>query len=214
VEAAILPLEGVWVHTDVSSGLAELVGCQTARACTRAEDGTNWLAARNSTVVANRQALAAECGDGFKGFMCGVCASGFEKVAGECVACNGYDISRLMSAFLFLMVMALLLFHQSTKPVVSATEVRQLWNRVDTHAEGRLGSEGIAAVMAHLGVHLSPGALAETIGAMGVDRDGFVSVDSFVLEQRAKAPTQAVQIGFDCIVGLHYQSSTLSHEIH
>ena len=193
VEAAILPLEGVWVHADAASGRAELVGCQTARACTAAANGTAWLAARNASaaVVAGRRRLAAECGDGFGGFLCGACADGFEKVDGECVECDGYDAGRLLSALLVLLVQALWLLQQSTKPVVSANEVRHLWSRVDTHERGRLRAEGVAAVLAHLGAHLSPAALADAMTEMGVDKNGFVSVDSFLLEQRAKAPTQA-----------------------
>jgi hypothetical protein len=134
--AFIAPLDGVWIHTG-PSGVAEQLACQTAPlrdgtartgACEGLQPEDNATAWRTGQTKPDQ--LAAICGEGYTGFLCGQCTDGFKKLAGECLQCLYFNWVALLQALALNSAVALFLLHKSMKPVVSRVELPLIWNKV------------------------------------------------------------------------------------
>jgi Ca2+-binding EF-hand superfamily protein len=188
-QSVVVPLPGIWTH--IHAGDVELLGCQSADACVTATNVTAWLAGSAVAAVKNRRHLAAQCGDGYTGFLCGECDDGFEKIDGKCIVCAAFDMHMLTWTLFLNLGMTLFIFHKSARPVVSATEIRAIWYQVDTAREGFLDLYGIGAVLLRLGASVSATKVEKLSHEMGVDAHSRVAVGDFVRVLAKSAPSQA-----------------------
>ena len=188
IDAFLLPLNGVWIHI-TDTGLVELVPCQRAHEAER--PGACEPLPLHDTANDDRPA-AAKCGAGYEGFLCGRCTTGFEKIDGECLPCPQFDWLALVQSLVMNVGIALFLVHKSAKPVISAPEIRLIWNKVDLTETGQLDVPSVGKVLAHLGVTVSTKQLKKEAEVYGVDDSGFVQIEDFVNVESTKRPTQTL----------------------
>jgi hypothetical protein len=103
------------------------------------------------------------------------------------------------------------LLHKSTKPVVSAAQIGNIWDRVDHSRSGHLDSKGFTAVLLHIGnrnarstpakeipdrlllfigVSISDEKVQKLCIEFGVDKHGRIARADFVRIQAKAAPSQ------------------------
>jgi hypothetical protein len=190
-QAVIVPLPGIWVH--VHEGEVQLLGCQSPEACIAADNVTAWLDYSVAPAAEQRHYLAAHCGDGYGGFLCGECDDGFQKIVGKCVVCGSFDIGMLAWTLAVNLVMTLFLLHKAARPIVSATEIKAIWYQVDSSRSDFLDLEGVRAVLLLLGSSMSATKVEKLAREeIGVDAHGRVAVEDFVRVQAKRAPSQAI----------------------
>lgn len=119
VEAVVRHLPQLWVHMgdDVNkSESVTLLRCQSALACLQDPRITEIIVGDADQNVTRRLSthddwwesadlddlVGAACGDGFQqgSFLCGECEEGYVKLAGDCIACGGFNVLMLISALL------------------------------------------------------------------------------------------------------------------
>ena len=139
-QAFILPMDGVWIHVG-PTGAVELLACQTAPdgskpgACESLPQGKNateWRAEQNGA----NGLLSAVCGTGYAGFLCAKCIKGFKKISGDCLECVSFNWKALLQMLILNCCTCLFLLHKSMRPVISAEEIRLVWNKVDREEAG------------------------------------------------------------------------------
>jgi Ca2+-binding EF-hand superfamily protein len=164
-DAIILPQAGTWIHLN-SADMPELLPCENHASCVH-------VATRG-----NLSGLAGgKCGEGYEGFLCRECQNGYMKVGGLCIVCTDFSPAMIVLNGAMLVLVALLLLHQSTMAVVSSTEFKQVWRKVDVHDTGFLDFDGVVAVLRLLGKQGQTGhVLAEKLFRdIGLDPPSFYS---------------------------------------
>jgi hypothetical protein len=203
-EAVIIPQAGVYIYAG-ADGAVELIACQNDDACTAPANVSAWRTERRrggvdgAATADGRHALAAVCGAGHGGFLCGTCDPGHVKLKGVCSACDAFNWVVLVQTLLINLFIGLFLLHKSARPVISALDIGRLWDKVDQvdnasapERGGTLDAVGLGRVLDLLGACVTAKQLKKMIDKLGTDRHGRVEKADFVRVQSAGSPTAAI----------------------
>ena len=83
--------------------------------------------------------------------MCSSCEAGYAKVAGDCVKCDGVNWPIVLLQFFTSTLIACFLLHSSTKPITSAAEIVQIWEKEDDDDEGAVLPHRVRRMLKLLG---------------------------------------------------------------
>ena len=165
-QAVVRHLPQLWVHLgdDVNnSDSVQLLRCQSALACLEDPQIANAdqnvtrrrrLGTRNTSVVAQLDELVgATCGDGFQqgSFLCSECEDGYVKLAGDCIACGGFNVIMLAMTLVVNVFMSLFLLHKSANPIIPRDELEKIWDKIDGAGRGQLAKDDVGKVLELLG---------------------------------------------------------------
>jgi Ca2+-binding EF-hand superfamily protein len=201
----LCPMAGIWLQPVGPNIPPQLIACETDEACVATLPQYNeseltcpdWL--KLEPVVEGGG--SAVCSLGYTGFLCATCDVGFNKVASSCVPCEGFDWGMLALAVLMDLLTALYLLHKSTTATVSASELQQIFYKVDVNRVGSLDKKGVEKALVMTGVHMNENRLTEYMADYGTDEDGpggaarrVIDVLTFVQLRSQSAPTAALGV--------------------